>query len=118
MKTIISEPICGPVDESNGEFCCWRGSMQGQLGSGRAPPVRQTSGCDGHVGIGSGRVVPAVVVVVSPVVDVVLLVVLLLVVIRGGVTGVWGFGGVGWNVGITAGVDGRAGWGGISGPIG
>jgi len=109
MKTIISEPVCGPVGGFIGEFCCWRGSMHGQLGSGRAPPGRQTRGCDGQVATGTGRVVPAVLVVVPPVVEVVETVVLLLVVNRGGVTGVWGFGGVGWNVGITAGVDGKAG---------
>jgi len=66
--------------------------------------------CGGFVYVDTlNGMVPAVLVVVPPVVEVVETVVLLLVVNRGGVTGVWGFGGVGWNVGITAGVDGKAG---------
>lgn len=96
--------------------------MQGQLGSGRAPPARHTRGWDGQVGTGIGKVVPAEVLVVPAVVVVVVdrvVEVLLLVGISGGVTGVWGNGGVGWKVGITAGVDGKALGGGISGgPIG
>lgn len=117
----------GIVENTSGAFtddcpgCCWRGSIQGQLGKGLTPPGRQTNGDVGH-----GVLVVVVVVLLLlllPVVEVLLLVLvelLVLVVVTaavvlvvvlsvvggsGGVMGVCGNGGVGENVGITADVD-------------